>query len=271
VDVPPYVARTPEALEDLRGYNSAISYADEATGRILTRLRETGLEENTIVVFTTDHGIPFPRAKSTLFDAGIEVALIVKLPGNTTRVRERSSCLVSHVDVVPTLLELVGAPVPANVQGVSFTSQLVGGLESAHREEIFAEKNWHGLRQYDPVRCVRTEQYKYVVSYEDRPVLPLPLDIALAGSSIGVDDTATRPRVELYDLAADPQEQVNLAGDESVAEVEKDLAERLQTWQEETFDPILQGPVPAARLKRTKPGPRAKGTVLIDPQFVQRS
>ncbi|WP_129785861.1 sulfatase family protein [Promicromonospora panici] len=275
VDVPPYLAQTEEALDDLRGFSAAVTYADAATGRILDRLAALGLDESTIVIFTTDHGAPFPRAKSTLYDAGIETALIVRMPTGTTRPSPRTRTLTSHVDVVPTLLELVGAPVPGNLQGTSFAAELVDGAEGGGpggpgREAVYAEKNWHDVRQYDPVRCVRTERYKYIVSYEDRPAVPLPGDIARSGSAIGVDDAAPRPRVELYDLDADPLERDNLAGNEALAEVEKDLAERLATWQRETGDPALHGPILAARRTPTvRPG-RVKRTALIDPQFVQR-
>ncbi|WP_162605986.1 sulfatase [Jiangella aurantiaca] len=270
VDVPPYLAATDGVLEDLRAFNAAVTYADAATGRILTRLQELGLDDDTVVVFTTDHGIPFPRAKSTLFDSGIEVALIVRWPGNTPP-RPRCSDLISHVDVVPTLLELVGAPVPGQVQGVSFAAQLGHGESGARREEIFAEKNWHGLRQYDPIRCVRTRRYKYIVSSEERPEVPLPVDIALSPSAVGVDDTAPRSRVELYDLEADPHETHNLAGAESLAEIEKDLAERLSSWQHATQDPLLHGVIPAARRTGTNRGPHPNRTELIEPQFIQRS
>ena len=271
VDVPPYLADTAEALDDLRGFSSAVTYADAATGRILDQLAALGLDDSTIVVFTTDHGAPFPRAKSTLYDAGIETALIVRMPTGTARPSPRSRALTSHVDVVPTLLELVGVPVPGNVQGTSFAAELVdGGVAGPRREAIYAEKNWHDLRQYDPIRCVRTERYKYIVSYEDRPAVPLPGDLAASGSAIGVDAAAPRPRVELYDLEADPFERDNLTGSEALAEVEKDLAERLGTWQRETGDPVLQGPILAARVTPAVRAGRVKRTAVIDPQFVQR-
>jgi arylsulfatase A-like enzyme len=280
VDVPPYLAHTQEALDDLRGFASAVTYADAATGRILDQLTALGLDQNTIVIFTTDHGAPFPRAKSTLYDAGIETALIVRMPAGTPRPSPRSRTLTSHVDMVPTLLELVGAPVPGNVQGASFAAELVGDdggdgdgggapRRGPRREAVYAEKNWHDLRQYDPVRCVRTERYKYIVSYEDRPAVPLPGDVAASGSAIGVDRAARRPPVELYDLDADPFEQDNLAGSEDLAEVEKDLAERLATWQRETGDPVLQGPVLAARAIPSVRHGRLKRTAVVDPQFVQ--
>ncbi|TDD95886.1 sulfatase [Jiangella asiatica] len=270
VDVPPYLPASEGVLEDLRAFNAAVTYADEATGRILTRLRELGLYDNTIVVFTTDHGIPFPRAKSTLFDSGIEVALLVRLPGSTPP-RPRCPDLVSHVDLVPTLLDVVGAPVPVRVQGVSFAAQLGHGETGQRREEIYAEKNWHGLRQYDPIRCVRTNRYKYIVSYEERPMVPLPVDIAISPSAIGVDDAAPRSPVELYDLEADPHETRNLAGQEALVETEKDLAERLASWQHGTQDPLLHGLIPAARRAASNRGAHPNRTEVIEPQFVQRS
>ncbi|MGH3748656.1 MAG: sulfatase-like hydrolase/transferase, partial [Micromonosporaceae bacterium] len=281
VDMPPYLVDTDQARDDLRGFHSAITYADQATGRILDAIDGHGLDRDTIVIFTTDHGIPFPRAKSTLYDAGIEVAMIVRMPTGTQAPAPASDQLVSLVDVTPTVLDLLDVAPPANLQGVSFA----GALRPADttrpadpsrgqpqpRAEIFAEKNWHGLRQYDPVRCVRTGSHKYIVSFEDRPHVPLPSDIAQSGSAIGVDAERERGRVELYDLTADPHETTNLAGEPSLAEVEADLARRLREWQISTHDPVLEGPVQAARVMGSAGGPRHSRTELIEPVFVQRN
>lgn len=271
VDLPGYLEPSDDALDDLRGFAAAISYADEATGRVLTALDDLGLAENTMVVFTTDHGIPFPGAKSTLHDAGIEVALIVRTPEWTSRPRgRRADQLVSHVDLVPTVLELVGLDIPQHIQGCSFASELADGLEGARRSEVFAEKNWHGVHQYDPTRAVRTDRYKYIVSYADVPRIPLPSDIAAGGAAIGVDADEPRARVELYDLQADPDETQNLAGRPELAAVEEGLRRCLEQWQEDTDEPLRRGPIRAARVGKT-PNRALRGrTVRVPNTFVQR-
>lgn len=259
VEIPPFLPDTPDVRADLAGFHGAIAAADRATGRVLDALDDAGLTDETVVVFTTDHGMAFPRAKSTLYDPGIEVALAVRLPGGAGRRGLATSQLVSHVDVMPTLLELAGAEVPERVQGVSLAPWLRGGT-GTERDAIYAEKNWHDPDQYDPMRCVRTRRYKYIRSFEPRPRIGVPGDIAGSPSSsvLGAWDKEERPAVELYDLVADPLERRNLAGDPSVADVERDLAWRLASWRERTQDPLLEGPIPPPRrpgeLRRSKAG-----------------
>jgi arylsulfatase A-like enzyme len=266
IEVPPYLPDTPGVREDLAGFRAAIEYADEATGRVLDVIDATGLSRNTIVIFTTDHGIPFPRAKSTLYDAGIEVALIVRMPPGAAA---PASCSdpVSHVDLVPTLLDLVGAETPAYVQGQSFAAALLGG--EVPPREIFAEKNWHDTHQYDPIRAVRTTRHKYIRNYEERPAIPLPGDIARGAAAQDVDGQAPRASTELYDLLVDPNELNNVVGIEEYASVERELSERLLAWQHATADPLLQGPIQAARITNPLAKPRGHRTQVIEPQFVQ--
>jgi len=248
LDVPDYLPDTPEVREDLAAFHGLINAADRATGKILEALRETGLMERTIVVFTTDHGIPFPGAKSTLHDAGIGVALVVRVP-DSPHAGTTSDRLVSHVDIVPTMLQLAEVDVPALVQGESFADFLTGG-DSPDRESIFSEKNWHDPDQYDPVRSIRTPRFKLIKSWEERPALPLPGDIrsSISAPSVAAQADTLRPPVELYDLEADPDEQHNLAEDDAFATVRRSLEEDLHEFQVRTLDPLLVGPIPAPRL-----------------------
>ena len=271
VSVPPYLDDSDDLREDLAAFYGAISYADEATGRILDTIDTLHLDENTIVIFTTDHGIPFPRAKSTLHDSGIEVALIVRMPNTYSPAPATYGGLVSHIDVVPTLLELVDAELPTYVQGQSFAAVLAGPESVNTRAEIFAEKNWHGRLQYDPVRCVRTDKYKYIRSFEQRPAVPLPGDIAQSLSANGVDGDTVRASIELYDLSKDPHELHNLAGSKELSDIEADLAAQLLDWQERTHDPVLLGPIQAPRVAGSMPRPHEDRTRIIEPEFVQRN
>lgn len=249
VDVPAFLPDTEDVRRDLAAFHGAITTADAATGTVLDALDAAGLADDTIVVFTTDHGMAFPRAKSTLYDPGIEVALTIRLPKGMGRGGgETTSQLVSHVDVMPTLLELTGVDRPDALQGTSLAPWLLGG-PATPREEIHAEKNWHDPDQYDPMRCVRTERYKYIRNFEPRPMTPLSGDLAASPSAASLTDwdREPRPEVQLFDLHEDPVERTNLAGQSAVAEVERDLADRLERWRESTQDPLLHGPIPPPR------------------------
>ncbi|HET7567859.1 MAG TPA: sulfatase [Gaiellaceae bacterium] len=251
VDVPGYLPDNRWTRDDLAPYEGSIRTADAAFGRVLAALDRAGLADETLVVFTTDHGIPFPRAKCTLFDAGISVALVLRPPSSWPDApRGPSDRLWSHVDFAPTILELAGAERPANLQGVSHAAWLTGRDGAPVRDRVYAENTYHD--RYDPVRAVRTTRFKYVENAEERPRLVMPLDYAGSATSWGMDASFLehRPARELYDLADDPLEQRNLVDDPAHAARRDELAADLRRWQEETGDPLLAGPVAAPPLPR---------------------
>ena len=253
VHVPGYLPDTPEVREDIADFHGPIHAADACVGELLQALDETGLAENTWVIFTTDHGIAFPRAKSTLYDPGIRTACIMRWPAGFAGGKAYAN-LLSNVDMLPTILEAVGAPAPENVEGRSFLAMLRGG-DYQGRGRIYAEKTYHDI--YDPMRAIRTERYKYIRSYEHRPWLPLPSDIRRSLSAKSLPDSYHEPRSpeELYDLENDPLEMSNLIGDPGYEDVCRDLRGELERWQEETNDPILQGPMVAPNGARVDPVP----------------
>ncbi|NIA21228.1 MAG: sulfatase-like hydrolase/transferase [Anaerolineaceae bacterium] len=211
-----------------------------ACARAEDALDETGLAENTLVVFTTDHGIAFPRAKATLYDSGLNTALIVRLPGVIPAGRAGAE-LLSNIDLLPTVLEATGAEVPGDVQGRSFWGLFTDGPYTP-RERIFAEKN---TTASDCKRCVRTARYKYIRNYDEGPQLAMPIDIeeSPARPGMGDDHLAPRPSVEFYDLDRDPWERNNLAGRPEIGMVENELSGTLGRFLQETDDPILRGPI----------------------------
>ena len=242
ITVPPYLPDTDAVRKDIAAFCENIRVADEATGLILAAISEAGLDEDTIVVFTTDHGPEFPRAKMTVYDPGIKTALIMKCPGRIeagTRIRN----MTSNVDVLQTLLEAIGMPAPENAQGRSFWP-LLTECPCAPRQEVFAELTWHTL--YDPMRAVRTERYKYIWNIDPgRPILiggPYAQRYGL--EFIEQHYGQPRPEEELYDLENDPAEMTNLAEDDDYRLVKKELAARLREFLHRTDDPVLAGPVP---------------------------
>ena len=242
VEVPRFLEDTPEARSELAALQKAIETMDLAAGRVLAALEKAGRAESAIVVFTTDHGLAMPRAKCTLYDPGIEVALIMRWPaGGLGGVRDD---LVSNIDVLPTLLEAAGIEIPREVQGRS----LLHG--DRRRDAIFAEKTFHSY--YDPMRAIRTSTHKLIRNFETAFRVEVPGDIqtgAIFRADPGRYSTDRPDVVELYDLEADPLEQRNLAGNPEVHDLEHDLSERLWAWMRETDDPLLKGPVPSPRYR----------------------
>ena len=241
-EVPPYLPDNHGTRSDLAGLHACIREADAALGAILSSLRAAGLEENTLVVFTTDHGIAFPRAKGTLYDAGIETALIMRWPSGFEGGRVLHE-LVSNVDLLPTLLEVADTSASTNLHGRSFLPLLTGGTYEPRRE-VFAEKTYHNA--YDPVRAIRTDHYKYVRSFSDQPLVAIPGDVeqSLTRRAMGDSHLVPRPVEQLFDLQADPLEERNLIGVPANEALGHNLATRLEVWMQETGDPLLEGPIP---------------------------
>jgi arylsulfatase A-like enzyme len=238
VTVPSYLPDTPPVREDLAGFYGSIVKADVAVGRLLDALDRRGLAENTWVVFHTDHGEAFPRAKSTLYAAGTGIAFMIRPPRRRGLAARTVDDLLSGVDLVPTLLDLLAVDIPEKVQGVSHAARLSDPTAPPARAAVFTEKTYHDC--YDPIRAVRTKAFSYLESYTVQPEVVLPLDIADSLSGVAVADSyrAPRPPVELYDLRADPGERANLAGRPEHAVVQAELAKLLHRWREDTLDEL---------------------------------
>jgi arylsulfatase A-like enzyme len=243
VEVPDYLPDIPEVRGDLADFYGAIAVADGAVGRLLDTLADTGLDANTWVVFFSDHGAPFPRAKSMLYDAGTGISLIIRPPtrlGIAPRVYDE---LFSGIDLLPSLLDLFGIEIPADVEGISHANNLLRPTADPApvRRELFTEKTYHD--SFDPARAIRTKEYSYIENYAPRHLVDLPLDIqdSPSGKAVALLAAGPRPAHELYDLLEDPTELNNLlVGDERdrFEPVVNELALRLHQWRERTGDVI---------------------------------
>jgi N-sulfoglucosamine sulfohydrolase len=250
VTVPPYLRDTPMGGEELAELQGAIRYVDAQIGRVLSALRDLGLEENTLVIATTDHGIAVPRAKCTLYDPGIESALILRLPARNWRGGRTQTELMSNVDILPTILEVTNIPVSEAVQGRSLRP-LLDGEDYEARDTIFSELTYHDY--YDPQRCIRTGQHKLIVYFSSAPAFMDPTQSWRPRTDPVVPEKpalAYHPHMELFKLDADPWERHNLAEDPQFEDVRRQLLERLCEWMRTTGDPLLHGAVtsPAHRL-----------------------
>ncbi|MBI3191968.1 MAG: sulfatase-like hydrolase/transferase, partial [Pedosphaera parvula] len=242
---PDYLPDNEPTRREFAHLQKSIEHVDDGVARILDALEQTGQAENTLVIFTAEHGLPVPRAKGTLYDPGIQVAFLARWPRRIAP-GSVSGSLTSNLDVMPTLLEAANAQIPTRVQGRSLLPLLLGKSADSGREAVFAEKTYH--EHYDPIRCVRTEHLKYIRNFADRPRLVMPSDVynSPTRQSMGEDERfwSHRPAEELYDLTADRGEVSNLAGSPEHREELGNLRARLEEWMQETADPLLKGPVP---------------------------
>jgi arylsulfatase A-like enzyme len=244
VEVPGYLRDTEGTRRELAGLQGGIRHVDGQVGRLMAALKETELESNTLVLFTTDHGVAMPRSKCSLYEPGVQVALLLRLPnrpgwhGGIVH-----SEMISNVDYLPTILELVGAPIPRNVQGRSF-APLLDGKGYRPRQEIFTELTYHDY--YDPRRAIRTESHKLIVNFTTAPAFMDPSQCwrPPSDTTVPANPAASyHPYVELYDLAKDPWEQKDVAQQPAYAAIRSDLLGRLYRQMVATNDPLVRGAV----------------------------
>jgi arylsulfatase A-like enzyme len=233
---------TPEVRADVAAFKASARSLDQGVGMVLNQLDACGLAEDTLIIFTTDHGMPFPGAKATLYDRGLGVMLILRGPEPFAGGRVIDA-LVSHIDIYPTLCEQLEIPRPPFLQGVSLLPLLRGEATDV-RKEIFAGSTWHAA--YEPQRAVRTARHKYIRRWGDRrtPVLA-NTDDGPSKDLLLRNGWAEReiPSEQLYDVFFDPNEADNLVEDPAYAVALADLRARLEQWMRDTEDPLLAGHV----------------------------
>jgi arylsulfatase A-like enzyme len=196
VTVPKFLPETDDVRRNLAEFYGAISVADAAVGQLLDTLAATGLDRSTWVVFMTDHCPALPRAKSTLYDAGTGIAMIVRPPLDSRQAPRVYDDLFSGVDLVPTLLELLNVDLPTDIEGLSHADSLRTAAKGgkAVGSEVYTTKTYHD--SFDPIRAIRTKEYSYIENYANRPLLDLPWDIADSAPGKAVAPFIGEPRPE---------------------------------------------------------------------------
>lgn len=251
VHVPPFLPDLPEVRDEMAAYYRSVHRLDRGIGLVLAALAAAGLAEDTLVVFLSDNGAPFLNSKTTLFDAGVHLPLIIYRPGQRPGVANPN--LVSFTDLLPTFLDLAGAqPDPGKRRGRSLLPILEETLLLPDWDIVFGSHTFHEVTNYWPTRFLRTPRYKYHRNVAWQLDFPFSGDLYGSLSWQGIRrsdpvmigkrplrDYVRRPPEELYDLEADPYEVRNLAGDPEHAERLAGLRARMETWQHETRDPWL--------------------------------
>ncbi|MFO1440003.1 MAG: sulfatase [Verrucomicrobiaceae bacterium] len=253
VVVPGFLPDDPVIRQELALYYSSVRRADDAVGSILEALKASGEEENTVIVFLSDHGMPLPFAKTQLYHHSSRTPLMIRWPGVTKDGTVDEEHLISTVDLLPTILDMLGIASPGGFDGQSFAGVLKGEKQP-ERTMIFKEHNENAGGQNTPMRAVQTKDWLYIFSPWSNGTR------VMSGATAGTE-TCRQMRVlaknneqvaaridlfdhrvpaEAYEVRYDPDALTNLiAKPEHAAQVTM-LEKALEDWMVRTKDPLLE-------------------------------
>jgi uncharacterized sulfatase len=252
VPLPPFYPDTELVRRDWARYYNVIAAMDRQVQALLDELEAAGLAEETIVFFYSDHGMGIPRGKRWLYETGLHVPMIVRIPEKyrplaTAEAGEKNDELVSFIDLAPTALKLAGVEVPEHMQGRAF----LGENLSPQRDYAYAARDRMDER-YDMIRAVRGKRYKYIRYYE--PFKPYYQYMNTPEKGIIMQEIRrmeeanalppfsahymadSKPQEELFDLQADPYELFNLAESPAHREILQQMRQAHVAWADETKD-----------------------------------
>jgi N-sulfoglucosamine sulfohydrolase len=245
-----YYVDTKVTREELSKYYAEITYFDDEVGRTLALLKKYKLDDNTLVIVTTEQGNQLPFAKWTLYDSGLQTAFIARWPGKI-KANTVSDAMIEYVDVLPTFVEAAGGIVEADVDGKSIIPVLLG-KKTTHKEEVYGIMTTNGINQGSkcfPIRSIRNSDYKLILNLspeekflntiQDDTIFLSWVDKAKAGNKDAQDKIHRynyRPAIELYSIKDDVVEWNNLATDPTYKDVVTNLKYRLEAWMKEQGD-----------------------------------
>jgi len=252
VVIPGFLPDLPEVRQDVTNYYNSVRRADDLIGATLSALETSGESENTIVMFLSDHGMPFPFAKTNLYHHSTRTPWIVRIPNLVQPGTTDREHMISTIDYMPTILELCGLAAPEGLNGRSFAPLLTGGSQDG-REFVFKEfhENARGIR--NPMRAVESKRFGYIFNpWSDgtrifrSATLHAPTYKAMQAAARNDSQIAARIQhfnhrtvEEFYDYQEDPDARVNLIDDPRYAgEIER-LRTALAQWMTELQDPAL--------------------------------
>jgi len=247
--VPSFLPDNKETRSELAQYYQAVSRLDQGVGRLLQLLKESGHYENTLIIYLSDNGVAFPGAKTTLYDPGMRLPLLVKRPGHEPG-KVVQTALVSWTDITPTILDYAEYKTSTNnFQGKSFKT-IIENEQATGQSEVYASHSLHEITMYYPMRVIRTHQYKLIYNIAAGLKFPMALDLvqSSAWQSVvksnnkkfgqrSISKFLQRPQFELYDLEKDPGELNNLAQKKRHKVIFNQLLAKLKQFQQDTQDP----------------------------------
>jgi N-sulfoglucosamine sulfohydrolase len=252
VRVPSFLPDNPPTRREVAEYYEAANRLDQGVGFMLELLRETKQIDNTLVIFLSDNGMPFPNAKTGAYDAGVHLPLLVRVPGQRKRGLVNNA-MISWVDIAPTILDLAGAKLPDYpLHGRSFLPV----LEQEHPagwDRVYISHTFHEVTMYYPMRGVRTRRYKYIRNLFPDLSFPFSTDLFASETWQSLRSAGPNARVgqrpaeqylhrapeELYDITSDPDEVNNLARQPQHQSVLAELRADVSAMRKTTKDPWL--------------------------------
>jgi arylsulfatase A-like enzyme len=263
VEVPGFLPATVEVRKDLLDYYFEVDRFDRDLGSIIETLERAGELDNTLIIVTSDNGMPFPRAKANVYDSGARMPLAIRWPG-VVKAGAVIDSFGSLTDVAPTILEGAGLK-PLDAMTGRTLLPLLRGETQPGRDRVFIERERHAnVRRGDlsyPVRAIRTSDYLYIRNFRpDRWPAGDPQQYFAVGPFGDIDGspsksllldrqaeraiasyfqlaTAKRPAEELYDLRRDPHQLKNVSGQSAHRAAQQRLRVELDRWMRETGDP----------------------------------
>lgn len=265
IRVPAWLPDNEPVREDMLDYYAEVNRFDKTVESAIALLKKEGLYDNTLIIVTSDNGMPFPRAKANVYDGGSNIPLIMRWGNhfkNGTRYRE----LVSLVDLAPTILDVADVSIPGSLTGKSLLPLLVEGKTDNRFKAVFMERERHadirkGSLGY-PVRAIRTPDFLYIVNLRPERWAAGDPDVSRGPGPYGdIDDGLSkqflidnldnnefkalanlslgkRSAEELYDLRKDPDQLHNVIHDPSYKKVKAALQKQLSGWRTKTGDPV---------------------------------
>ena len=252
VPIPDFLFDDPAVRAELAAYYCSVSRSDDCVGRIMDSLKTSGMEEETVVIFLSDHGMPLPFAKTQLYHHSTHTPLAIRWPGVTQPNTLDKQHMVSAVDLLPTIMEITGAAKHPTMDGRSFTD-IVKGETQADREFVVKEYNENAGRSRDPMRAVQTKQFLYIFNPWSNGTRVFAT--ATTGTSsyrrlaaLAKTDASLAKRLEIYqhrvveemyDVVEDPACLHNLIDEKKYEAVIEQQRQRLLAWMEKTNDHML--------------------------------
>ena len=261
VVVPPYYPDSPVIRSDLLDYALEVEHFDSHLGKMIEQLEAIGELDNTLVLVTSDHGMPFPRVKGQIYEAGFHLPMAVRWGGEIQGGRKVND-FVNVRDIAPTFLEAAGLDVPDSMSGQSFLKTLRAegsGWVDRSRDRMLIGKERHDLGRPDdlgyPVRAIRMPKYLYIRNFEPERWPAGNPETNYPNCDNGPTKTLMtskfddnyrlcfgfRPAEELYRVDVDPDCMKNLATDPDLASIKKELREAMEAHLREDKDPRILG------------------------------
>ncbi|NRA38122.1 MAG: sulfatase [Planctomycetes bacterium] len=226
VQLAPRMPDNDESRQKTARYYDAVTALDDELGIVMDKLEEKNLADNTLFIYTADHGQDGPHAKYNLYDQGIHVPFIARWPG-VIKEKSTSQAMISFIDLMPTFMDIAGQSKMQKMQcdGRSFLPVLEQKTDE-HRDLIFTTHTRDKIpRNLYPMRSVRNKKYKYIWN-----LMPKYTHTAHGLSEIRESD-------ELYDIVHDPHELKNLSSDPQYAAIKKEMRDHLLAWMKKHQDP----------------------------------